>query len=102
MTLNVASLFEAAPRRSPNAAPWSATPGGSTSGSSTPGRTLWRTTCARPVSGRTQIAGYKVPASIVVVDVVERSPSGKADYRWAESVLSTNTGLSTHTRRNDG
>ncbi|XVQ82003.1 acyl-CoA synthetase [Microbispora siamensis] len=51
---------------------------------------------------RTQIAGYKVPASIVVVDVVERSPSGKADYRWAKSVLSTNTGLSTHTRRNDG
>ncbi|MBE3011770.1 acyl-CoA synthetase [Microbispora sp. NEAU-D428] len=51
---------------------------------------------------RTQIAGYKVPASIVVVDVVERSPSGKADYRWAKSVLSTSTGLSTQTRRNDG
>ncbi|WP_182907484.1 acyl-CoA synthetase [Microbispora sp. H13382] len=45
---------------------------------------------------RTQIAGYKVPASIVVVDTVERSPSGKADYRWAKNVLST------HTRRNDG
>ncbi len=40
---------------------------------------------------RTQIAGYKVPASLVVVDHVVRSPSGKADYRWAKRVLSGET-----------
>ena len=29
------------------------------------------------------IARYKLPKSIVFVDEVQRSPSGKADYRWA-------------------
>ena len=29
------------------------------------------------------LAGFKLPKEIVVVDRVERSPSGKADYRWA-------------------
>jgi acyl-CoA synthetase (AMP-forming)/AMP-acid ligase II len=33
---------------------------------------------------RTHVAGYKVPRGIVVVDEVVRSPSGKADYRWAK------------------
>lgn len=32
---------------------------------------------------RRHIAGYKVPRSLVVVDAVVRSPSGKPDYRWA-------------------
>ena len=31
------------------------------------------------------IARYKVPKAIVRVGLVERSPSGKADYRWAKS-----------------
>jgi 3-oxocholest-4-en-26-oate---CoA ligase len=35
---------------------------------------------------RTTLAGYKVPRSVVVVDEIVRSPSGKADYRWARSV----------------
>jgi acyl-CoA synthetase (AMP-forming)/AMP-acid ligase II len=34
---------------------------------------------------RTRIAGYKVPRAVVLVDVMERSPSGKADYRWAKA-----------------
>ncbi|CAN5774089.1 acyl-CoA synthetase [soil metagenome] len=35
---------------------------------------------------RRDLAGYKVPKALVVVDRVERSPAGKADYRWARSV----------------
>ena len=35
---------------------------------------------------RRSLAGYKVPRSLVVVDEVVRSPSGKADYRWALDV----------------
>ncbi|MEY2446730.1 MAG: 3-oxocholest-4-en-26-oate---CoA ligase, partial [Acidimicrobiaceae bacterium] len=31
-----------------------------------------------------QLAGYKVPRSIVFVDGVQRSPVGKADYAWAK------------------
>ena len=36
---------------------------------------------------RERIAGYKVPREIVVVPAILRSPSGKADYRWAQSTL---------------
>jgi acyl-CoA synthetase (AMP-forming)/AMP-acid ligase II len=32
---------------------------------------------------RSRVAPYKVPRHIVWVDTVERSPSGKSDYRWA-------------------
>ncbi len=32
---------------------------------------------------REQIAGYKVPRSIWLVDVISRGVSGKADYHWA-------------------
>ncbi len=32
---------------------------------------------------RERLAGFKVPKDVLVVDRVERSPSGKADYRWA-------------------
>jgi fatty-acyl-CoA synthase len=35
---------------------------------------------------RTKIAGYKVPRELHLVDKVTRSPSGKADYRWAKAV----------------
>ncbi len=36
---------------------------------------------------RTSIAGYKLPRRLHVVDVVERSPSGKPDYTWATSIV---------------
>jgi 3-oxocholest-4-en-26-oate---CoA ligase len=32
---------------------------------------------------RTRIAGYKVPRVVWVVEQIRRTPSGKADYRWA-------------------
>jgi 3-oxocholest-4-en-26-oate---CoA ligase len=32
---------------------------------------------------RSQVAAYKAPKRVVWVDTVYRSPSGKADYRWA-------------------
>ncbi|MCD9194538.1 acyl-CoA synthetase [Streptomyces albireticuli] len=35
---------------------------------------------------RTRLAGYKVPRAVVYTDRVRRSPSGKADYRWAREV----------------
>ncbi|MGW6569418.1 acyl-CoA synthetase [Streptomyces sp. NPDC054975] len=35
---------------------------------------------------RTRLAGYKIPRQLVIADRIERSPSGKADYRWARSV----------------
>jgi acyl-CoA synthetase (AMP-forming)/AMP-acid ligase II len=35
---------------------------------------------------RTTIAGYKVPKEVHLVDEIVRSPSGKADYRWAKSI----------------
>jgi len=35
---------------------------------------------------RKHIAGYKLPREIHYVDKVERSPSGKPDYRWAATV----------------
>ncbi|MEU6620588.1 acyl-CoA synthetase [Streptomyces litmocidini] len=35
---------------------------------------------------RRQLAGYKVPRQLVLTDRVQRSPSGKADYRWARAV----------------
>jgi len=36
---------------------------------------------------RATIAGYKVPSRIEFVPQLVRSPSGKADYRWARRVL---------------
>ena len=36
----------------------------------------------------THIARYKLPKDIVFVDQILRSPAGKADYRWARSVVS--------------
>jgi 3-oxocholest-4-en-26-oate---CoA ligase len=34
---------------------------------------------------RTQIAGYKLPKSMWLVDAVQRMPTGKPDYRWANT-----------------
>jgi 3-oxocholest-4-en-26-oate---CoA ligase len=33
---------------------------------------------------RTEIAGYKVPRRLWLVDEIKRSPAGKPDYRWAK------------------
>ena len=36
---------------------------------------------------RQHVAGYKVPRQLHVVDKVERAPSGKPDYRWADAIV---------------
>ncbi|WP_123027962.1 AMP-binding protein [Mycolicibacterium stellerae] len=36
---------------------------------------------------RQSLAGYKVPRRLAVVPTVQRSPAGKADYKWAESIF---------------
>jgi fatty-acyl-CoA synthase len=33
------------------------------------------------------VARYKLPKDYVFVDRIVRSPSGKADYRWAKSIV---------------
>ncbi|MEU9238999.1 acyl-CoA synthetase [Streptomyces sp. NPDC048385] len=35
---------------------------------------------------RTRLAGYKIPRQLVIAEAIQRSPSGKADYRWAREV----------------
>ncbi|WP_405875968.1 MULTISPECIES: acyl-CoA synthetase [unclassified Streptomyces] len=35
---------------------------------------------------RTHLAGYKIPRQLVITEAIRRSPSGKADYRWAKEV----------------
>jgi 3-oxocholest-4-en-26-oate---CoA ligase len=35
------------------------------------------------------IARYKLPKAIIWVDEIVRSPSGKADYRWAKQVATS-------------
>lgn len=37
---------------------------------------------------RKHLAGYKVPRSIWIAEVITRSPSGKPDYRWAKDYVS--------------
>ncbi|MBV9487920.1 MAG: acyl-CoA synthetase [Frankiaceae bacterium] len=34
---------------------------------------------------RSSLAGYKLPRELIVVDKVERTPAGKADYKWAKA-----------------
>jgi 3-oxocholest-4-en-26-oate---CoA ligase len=41
---------------------------------------------------RSSIAGYKLPRELHVVDVIERSPSGKPDYTWAAKVVGAEVG----------
>jgi 3-oxocholest-4-en-26-oate---CoA ligase len=36
---------------------------------------------------RAHVAGYKIPRQLHVVDKIERSPSGKPDYPWANAVV---------------
>jgi len=50
-----------------------------------PGRTLSYEELA--AHARQQIAGYKVPRSIWVVEEISRLPSGKPDYRWAQALV---------------
>ncbi|MFJ4641884.1 acyl-CoA synthetase [Streptomyces hygroscopicus] len=38
---------------------------------------------------RERLAGYKIPRTVVFTDRIQRSPSGKADYRWARAVAQT-------------
>ncbi len=38
---------------------------------------------------RATIAGYKLPRRLYTVDLVQRSPSGKPDYPWANRVVTT-------------
>ena len=35
---------------------------------------------------REQLAGYKLPRQLTLVESIERSPAGKPDYRWAQKV----------------
>ncbi|MFC5805266.1 acyl-CoA synthetase [Streptomyces formicae] len=35
---------------------------------------------------RARLAGYKIPRQLVIAPAIQRSPSGKADYRWARAV----------------
>jgi fatty-acyl-CoA synthase len=35
------------------------------------------------------IARYKLPKAIIYVDEIVRSPSGKADYRWARQIAAS-------------
>ena len=35
--------------------------------------------------GATALASYKLPREVVLVDTVERTPAGKADYAWARA-----------------
>jgi 3-oxocholest-4-en-26-oate---CoA ligase len=41
---------------------------------------------------RAEIAGYKVPRSIWLVDKIQRTVTGKADYRWASEFAAENPG----------
>ncbi len=42
---------------------------------------------------REHIAAYKLPKQFVFVDEIVRSPSGKADYRWAKSTALRELGI---------
>ncbi|MCK8437630.1 acyl-CoA synthetase [Streptomyces sp. D2-8] len=41
---------------------------------------------------RDRLAGYKIPRQLVITEAIQRSPSGKADYRWAREVAVTADG----------
>lgn len=36
---------------------------------------------------KSELAGYKAPKHLVIVEEIVRSPSGKADYRWARAAV---------------
>jgi len=41
---------------------------------------------------RAHVAGYKIPRQLHVVEKIERSPSGKPDYPWANSIVGPTPG----------
>ncbi|MFE9438317.1 acyl-CoA synthetase [Streptomyces sp. NPDC006602] len=41
---------------------------------------------------RSRLAGYKIPRRLVIAETLRRSPSGKADYRWAREVAASADG----------
>jgi acyl-CoA synthetase (AMP-forming)/AMP-acid ligase II len=41
---------------------------------------------------RTSIAGYKLPRRLHVVELIQRSPSGKPDYSWATAIVTADAG----------
>jgi len=43
---------------------------------------------------REHVAPYKLPRAVLFVDEIVRSPSGKADYRWAKATAFEKLGLS--------
>lgn len=45
---------------------------------------------------RERLAGYKIPRTVVFTDHIQRSPSGKADYRWARAVAQGADGETPH------
>lgn len=47
---------------------------------------------------RNQIAGYKVPRSLWVVEEVKRSPAGKPDYTWARNETERRPADDVHTK----
>ncbi len=51
---------------------------------------------------RHAIAGYKLPASLHLVDTVVRSPSGKPDYRWAAAIVNAGAGNGSATKPEGG
>ena len=44
---------------------------------------------------RKHVAGYKVPRQLHTVDKIERSPSGKPDYPWANAIVAAEATSST-------
>ncbi|MCX4511061.1 acyl-CoA synthetase [Streptomyces sp. NBC_01619] len=48
---------------------------------------------------RARLAGYKIPRQLVIAPAIQRSPSGKADYRWARSVAAADDGGQVSTAR---
>ena len=40
---------------------------------------------------RERLSGYKVPKAVFLTERVQRSPAGKADYRWATQFATSNT-----------
>ena len=47
---------------------------------------------------RKDIAGYKVPRSLWIVDEVKRSPAGKPDYKWAREQTEERTADQVHSK----
>jgi fatty-acyl-CoA synthase len=45
-------------------------------------------------AAREHVAPYKLPRAVLFVDEIVRSPSGKADYRWAKATADEKLGLS--------